>query len=180
MPFSGARRTLTSSLGLSPSPFASPQAALRDIERLTSQLKPPSFSRVNEGPARSRPIQICDNVQVLAGHAHATVIATATVVSIGDSTVFHNRRVGPKYAVVIGLKVTNQGAAEQQKACMSDTNEVEEGITPLSAIDGAPIAVPLASLGAVIEEPSSGSDIQSTTIPNGLRCMKLISPSLAC
>ncbi|CAL8465394.1 g4930 [Coccomyxa elongata] len=105
------RRTLTSSLGLSPSPFANPEAALRDVERLTSQLNPPSVSRVNESPARSRPIQRFD-----------------------------------------------KGAAEQQKAWMSNTNEVEEGITPLSAIAGAPIAVPLACLGAVIEEPSSGSD----------------------
>ncbi|CAL8465823.1 g5359 [Coccomyxa elongata] len=79
-------------------------------------------------------------------------LGTATLFFAGTDANFHGRIVGPEFAVVGQLIITDKAAAQSQMAWMSDTGETSEGVTPISAISpGCIIAVPLRCLRLAAE-----------------------------
>lgn len=81
-------------------------------------------------------------------------LGTATLFFAGPDANFHGRLVGPEFAVVGQLSITDEAAAQSQTAWMSDTAETMEGVTRVSAISpGCIIAVPLRCLRLAAEPP---------------------------
>lgn len=123
----------SSSAGAAASPIASPTAAMHNIGRLASDLNPsspPGLDGAHEPGSRS--MSGGQTVSLLADGG--AVIGTVTVISIGPQARFHFNIVGPEYASVCGLNVTNEAAARRQMAWMDDDNDVQKGHTPLSSI----------------------------------------------
>ena len=81
-------------------------------------------------------------------------LGTATPFFAGPNTKFHNCPVWPDSAVVGQLTITDQAAADSQRAWMGDSDQTQEGVTAISAIPaGAFIAVPLRCLRLQAEPP---------------------------
>lgn len=132
--------------------LATPGGAITSIGRLASALNPFSPGNLFTPPSRtsgSHHFEEGDTVQLLTGPRHETnsaVIGTVIIVKVGEGARFHFRVVGPQFAVVAGLTITNDVAARQQMAWMDDDDVVQEGITPVSEMTKAIFAVPVACL----------------------------------